>query len=128
MSGPAPSRLPLLLADSVTEAVAAEPGALLVTGSHGGASVVRYALAARPALVVFNDAGVGLDEAGIAALALLQAQGVAACAVAHSSARIGQARSSWETGVVSCANALARELGVVEGRGLREQLQRLMSA
>ena len=39
-----------------------------MSGSHGGISSAQYALAARPLIAVFNDAGVGKDEAGLAAL------------------------------------------------------------
>ena len=67
--------MPLVLLDSITEAGLQHRGAVLVSGSHAGASVVRYALAAQPLLVVFNDAGVGKDHAGIAALATLEAAG-----------------------------------------------------
>jgi len=117
-----PFGAPLLLVDSVTEAPGHAPGQVVVSGSHAGASVVRYALAAQARLTVFNDAGIGKDEAGVAALASLQAAGVAACAVAHSSARIGEARSTFEDGVLSRANALAQALGAVPGLRLRDWL------
>ena len=110
------------LFDSITEAVGGPPGQVVVSGSHGGVSAGRFALEARVALAVFNDAGVGLDDAGIAALPLLQAQGVAACTVAHSSARIGEAASTWATGVVSYANAAALALGIRVGARLRDSL------
>ncbi len=53
----------LVLLDSVTQVGPAHAGLLVVTGSHGGASVVRYARAVRAWLYVFNDAG-GTHEAG----------------------------------------------------------------
>jgi len=106
---------PLVLVDSITQAGHAAPGSVVVSGSHAGASVVSYALAARPLLAVFNDAGVGLDGAGIAALTVLQASGVAACAVAHDSARIGEARSTLHDGVIAHANDAARALGARPG-------------
>jgi uncharacterized protein YunC (DUF1805 family) len=77
------------------------------------------------ALVVFNDAGIGKDEAGIAALAMLQARGVPACAVAHTSARIGDALDTWQHGLISRVNAAAQALGLREGLGLRGALERL---
>jgi len=116
------SGVPLLLVDSITEAVGGAAGCVLVSGSHGGLSAGRFALQARPLLVVFNDAGIGKDEAGIAALGLLQQTGVAACAVAHDSARIGDARSTLEDGVISRANAAAQVLGARPGQVLREWL------
>lgn len=111
-----PAKAPKLrLVDSITELGPQDGGCLAVSGSHGGLSAGGYAMAVRPWLSVFNDAGVGKDDAGIAALAQMQAAGLAACTVAHTSACIGQARSTWETGVVSHANALAQALGCVPG-------------
>ena len=112
----------LVLLDSVTQVGLAHAGQLVVTGSHGGASVVRYARAVRAWLYVFNDAGVGKDGAGDAALDLLAADGIAAVTVAHTSARIGEALDSWEHGVVSRLNAIAAGLGLQAGTPLREQL------
>ena len=112
----------LLVVDSVTEALQHPPGAVLVTGSHGGVSAGRFALQARPLLAVFNDAGVGLDAAGIASLALLQGAAIAACTVRHDSARIGEARSTLADGIVSHANEAAAALGLRPGRRLAEVL------
>ncbi len=114
---------PLRVLDSITEAVGGAPGQVVVSGSHGGISAGRFAIEARVRLAVFNDAGVGLDGAGIAALPLLQAHGIAACTVAHTSARIGEARSTLATGVVSHANAAAQTLGLRVGMRLRDALQ-----
>jgi hypothetical protein len=114
---------PLVLLDSVTQVEPAHAGSLVVTGSHGGASVVAYARAVRGWLYVFNDAGVGKDNAGIAALDLLQADGIAAATVAHTSARIGEADDSWQHGVVSHLNAGAAAHGLRIGLSLREQLR-----
>lgn len=118
-----PSRLRVV--DSITELHAGDTGCVAVSGSHGGRSSARYALAARPRLSVFNDAGVGRDAAGIAALDLLQAQALAACTVAHSSARIGEAHSTLEHGVLSHVNATAHALGLRPGQPLRAALQHL---
>lgn len=108
----------LRVVDSITELRPDDTGCIAVSGSHGGMSSARYALAARPLLSVFNDAGVGRDNAGIAALGFLQMHGLAACAVAHHSARIGEAASTLDEGVVSHANATAAALGVQPGQPL----------
>jgi hypothetical protein len=115
----------LCLVDSITELGAADAGCVAVSGSHGGISSARYALAARPWLTVFNDAGVGKDAAGIAALDFLQQHGLAACTVAHSSACIGQAHSTLHDGIVSHTNALARALGVAVGQACAQAVERL---
>ena len=114
--------VPLRVLDSITEALPGDFGAVLVSGSHGGLSSARYALRARPRLAVFNDAGIGKDDAGIAALEFLQPHGIAACTVAHDSARIGQAASTLEDGVVSRCNEAAGLLGCTPGLRLHDWL------
>ncbi|WOP15951.1 hypothetical protein [Ottowia sp. SB7-C50] len=117
----------LRVVDSITELRPHDAGCIAVSGSHGGISSAQYALAARPLLAVFNDAGVGKDEAGLAALSFLQGHGIAACTVAHSSARIGEARSTLHDGVVSHCNALAQQLGCVAGQSCRALIESLHS-
>lgn len=114
--------LPVRIVDSVTELGGTDAGCLAVTGSHGGLSSARFACASRPLLAVFNDAGVGRDAAGVAGLALLQREGLAACTVGHASARIGDARSALADGIISHANPLAMALGVAAGQSCREAL------
>jgi hypothetical protein len=106
----------VVLLDSIAAVRATDAGAVLVTGSHGGLSTARYALSVPLAAVVFNDAGIGTDEAGIAGLALLDANPVPAVAVAHDSAPIGDAADTLESGVVSHANGPARQRGVAPGQ------------
>jgi hypothetical protein len=117
--------IPVRVVDSITELQPADAGCIALSGSHGGLSSARYALAARPLLAVFNDAGVGKDGAGIAGLAHLQDHGIAACTVSHTSARIGQASSTRADGVVSHANAAARALGLRTGLPLSPQIDTL---
>lgn len=117
----------LRIVDSITELGPQDAGCLAISGSHGGISSARFAAAARPLLSVFNDAGVGLDAAGIAGIDWLASQGLAACAVAHTSARIGVAQSTLDQGVVSHANAQARALGAHPGQACRELVRQLAS-
>jgi len=112
------------LLDSVTEGGEAQRGGVVITASHGGVSAARYALAYRPALAVFNDAGVGKDAAGIAGLALLEEAGIAAAAVAAASARIGEAEDTWRSGVIAHVNAPARALGLRPGEPLADAVRR----
>ena len=103
---------PLRIVDSITKQGARDQGCLAVRGSHGGLSSARYALAARPLLSVFNDAGGGKDGGGLAALDFLQSRGLAAFTVSHESARIGEAQSTIDHGIVTHLNGLALTLGV----------------
>jgi hypothetical protein len=120
---PMPKATTVVLLDSVTEVTAAHAGCVVVTGSHGGQSAGRYALAVRARLYVFNDAGVGKDEAGIAALAMLDDAGQSAVAVAHTSARIGEAADTWTGGVISRANTAAAAQGYRAGQSLRAAIE-----
>lgn len=117
----------LRLVDSITELKpgGVDAGCVAVSGSHGGISSAQYALAARPLIAVFNDAGVGKDAAGLAALPFLQHRGIAACTVAHDSARIGEARSTLQDGLISHCNALALALGASPGQACRALVAQL---
>ena len=115
----------VILIDSITQLAAGDEGAIVVSGSHGGASSGTFALELPLRLVFFNDAGIGKDEAGIAALAMLQARGVAAAALAHTSARIGDALDAWQHGTVSRVNDQAHALGLRPGQSVRDAAERL---
>ena len=116
----------LRVVDSITELSAQDAGCIAVSGSHGGTSSARYAVAARPLLSVFNNAGVGKDGAGVAALDLLQDVGLAACTVSHDSARIGDAHSTLNDGIIDRVNASAAALGVTVGCSCRQALAALL--
>lgn len=105
----------IVLAPTATRIPAPARGRVLVCGSHAGAYAGYLAARAGVRAVVLNDAGVGLDEAGIGALAHCQALGIAAAAVAHGSARIGDAENMLADGVISHRNAIAAALGVSAG-------------
>lgn len=95
------------LVDSISFVTDADAGHIVICASHGGASSGEYAGKYHLGLVVFNDAGVGKEEAGIEALRLLERKGVAACAVSHESARIGDVLDQWQNGIVSHVNRIA---------------------
>jgi hypothetical protein len=119
--------LPLRVVDSITELGPADAGCIAVSGSHGGISSARYAAAAAPLLSVFNDAGGGKDEAGLAALGWLAGKGLAACTVGHASARIGDARSTLADGIINHVNAPAAALGIAPGQPCRQAAERIQN-
>jgi len=118
----------VILMDSITKVTRDDVGAIVVSASHGGASSGEFALEVPLKLVFFNDAGVGKDNAGIVALDMLEAKHVAGGTVAHTSARIGDARDMWEEGVISHVNASARKLGLVPGASLKRALTALVKS
>lgn len=113
---------PVILSDTITKLTAEDAGAVIVSASHGGTSSAAFALEHPFSLVVFNDAGVGKDRAGIAALDRLEETGVAAATVGHDSARIGDALDMWENGIVSHVNARGGAMGLAPGLSLREAI------
>lgn len=117
--------LELLLLDDLDGYEGTEHDTVLVTGAHGGLLNARRILRRPPRLVIFHDAGRGKDDSGIAGLELLEGFNVAAAAVAHSSARIGDASDVLEHGVIAVANSHAGELGLEASAGLKESLQKL---
>ena len=106
--------------DSNSLAVMEDAGALVVSGSHGGLLGGDPASAIKPDVraAAFNDAGIGIDNAGISRLPALDRRHIAAVTVSAASARIGDARSSWETGVISACNQTALAAGAREGMRL----------
>ncbi len=117
----------VIVMDSITKVEPEDKGSIVVSASHGGASSGEFALEVPLKAAFFNDAGVGKDDAGIVALEMLQAHGVAAGTVAHTTARIGDSRDMWENGVISHVNAAARALGLTTGAKLRAALTELIS-
>ena len=117
----------VIVMDSITKVTAEDKGAIVVCASHGGSSSGEFALEVPLEVVIFNDAGVGKDNAGIAALDMLQKHGVAAAAVAHTSGRIGDSLDMWENGVLSHVNAAARAAGLAPGANVRATLTKLVS-
>jgi hypothetical protein len=101
-------------------ALPGDAGRLLVFGSHGalhgGRTETAIPVAARAA--AFHDAGARAED--LTRLPVLAARGIPAITVSTASARIGDARSMWETGVLSHANAPAAALGARAGQSLTE--------
>ncbi|MEM9060087.1 MAG: hypothetical protein AAGD13_06455 [Pseudomonadota bacterium] len=121
------SGLTILLVDSASLVAPEDRGRVIITGSHGGlvGGDPARALKADARLAVFNDAGIGKNKVGVSRLPALDARGIAGLTVAHDSARIGDAQSAFETGVISAANRTARGLGAREGNRLAAFLAEL---
>ena len=116
----------VILLDSISHADSGDAGHIVVSGSHGGASSGEFAVAQPLAAAFFNDAGVGKDNAGIAALGMLERKKIPAATVSHASARIGDAQDAWENGVLSHVNDRGRAAGLRVGDRLRDAVARLL--
>ena len=114
------SMQPVQVVDSITKLGPQFRGTVLVAGSHGGSYCGYLAALAGLRGVIFNDAGVGLDSAGIGVLDYLQRLGMAAATVAHTSARIGDGADMLARGRISHCNATAKAIGCAEDQPCRE--------
>ncbi|BCX17603.1 MAG: hypothetical protein KatS3mg117_1285 [Geminicoccaceae bacterium] len=105
-------------------------GRIVVTGSHGGLLGGRpeSAIGAPVFAALFNDAGIGIDEAGTTRLPALDERGIAAATVDAETARIGDARSTFAEGIVSRVNRCAAALGGRPGMPARELVALLVDA
>jgi uncharacterized protein YunC (DUF1805 family) len=108
--------------DSASLIGAEHIGSIVATGSHGGllGGKPETALKVDALAALFNDAGIGIDEAGVTRLPALDARGIAAATVSAASARIGDARSTYENGILTRVNSRAAALGIAPGMTARE--------
>ena len=114
--------------DSITDATEATSGAIVVCGSHGGLYPAAIASRAGAHAVIFNDAGIGLGQAGIAGVRALADQGMAAAAADCMSCEIGSAQSVLSEGVISYANRVAEDCGVFPRMAVAEAVDLLRLA
>jgi hypothetical protein len=119
----------IVTADSITRVTGAEAaGAVIVNASHGGVYAAYVAAKLGAAAAIFNDAGVGRDNAGIGGLDYLQSLGIPAATVGHRTARIGDGADMLARGVITHANALAQALGCRPGMACRDAAAALQQA
>lgn len=125
---PMSSGVQIYALDSASSITGEDAERIVVTGSHGGlpGAARTRAIKAKVRFAAFNDAGIGIDDAGIARLAALEDLGVAAVTVGCGSARIGDGLSTYETGIVSHLNDPARALGASRDAPLRDVIDRLL--
>src|SRR5260370_2364344 len=96
--------------------------AIVVTGSHGGLlggrpeTALQYDVRA----AFYNDAGIGIDEAGVSRLPALHRRGLAASTVGAGTPPLAHARPRYEDGILSRVNTSAAALGVAPGMTARE--------
>ncbi|MEL6961189.1 MAG: hypothetical protein AAFO01_00440 [Pseudomonadota bacterium] len=119
--------LSVVCMDSVSLVTADDIGQIVLTGSHGGLMGGRpeAALKIDVHAAFFNDAGVGLDEAGLRRLPALDQRDIAAATVDAMSARIGNGLSTYEEGRLSYVNTRARHLGLAPGMTAKDAVERL---
>jgi hypothetical protein len=121
----APGMHAVVVMDSIAYVDASDVGRTVVAGSHGGRSSGRFAVEYPLNMCFLNDAGVGKDGAGIAALTLFDALGRAGATYDSATARIGDATDAWEHGIVSYVSSRAALLGFRAGERIRDAVCRV---
>ena len=111
---------PPALLNSITDATTSARGRVVVSGSHGGLFPAAIASRAGVHAVIFNDAGIGFEQAGVAGVKALETSGMAAAAVDCQSAEIGAADDMLAHGVISYANQQAGGAGVMVGMAVQQ--------
>lgn len=111
-----------LVLDSVTHLTEAHRGKAVLCASHGGLYAGYHAAKMGVGAVILNDAGIGLDCAGIAGVKLLDDLGTPAAAMGNRSARIGDGADGFARGQLSYVNPTAEQLGLEIGQTCREAL------
>lgn len=113
----------VVLMDSISLIAPQDKGAIIICGSHGGLISGAFAALHPPHLVIFSDAGGGKAGAGRAALAMLDAKGIACATTSHDTARIGDAQDAWLSGVLSAVSNTARQKGLAVGQSVKEAVE-----
>jgi len=116
------------IAETITKISPTAAGKVIVSGSHGGKLPGGLAIRAGGRAVILNDAGRGLQNAGIGSLDLCQNFGMAAATVSNNSCRIGDADDMISRGIISHANQIALDVGVVIGQSCKLALDALTQA
>lgn len=119
----------IICLDSVTLVTAEDIGQIVLTGSHGGlmGGKPEGALKVDALAAFFNDAGIGIEEAGLARLHALEQRGIVGVTVAAMSARIGDGRSTYGDGIVSRVNTRAKSFGITPGMTAKDSVKRLQA-
>ena len=123
-----PGAVQVVLTDTITKLLDTHRGQVVVAGSHGAVYAGWCAAKGGARAVILNDAGVGLDGAGISSLASLDVIGLAAATADSQTCRISDASDMLACGVISHVNEAAVALGCAPGQMVRECAERMRSA
>lgn len=116
------------IVDTITKLDPSHVGQVVIAGSHGGLYAGYCAAKGHVLAVILNDAGVGLDQAGIGSLEYLDELAIAAATADHDSCRIGNGTDMAAHGVVSHVNRHAEALGCRPGDRVADCARKMLAA
>ncbi|WP_108666158.1 hypothetical protein [Euzebya rosea] len=100
---------------------------VLVTAGHTGRSGASFLLEFRPWGFICSDGGGGKNDSGTAGLAIVEEHGLAGASVSALTAAIGDARSSYDDGIIAACNEPARRRGVTVGMPAKQAAHLLLA-
>lgn len=119
----------IVLLDSLGDLQPDNTCPILVCASHCGdnGTFARKLKKGGVKAVFLNNAGIGKNQAGISGLSHYAARGILACAVDHFSAEIGVAADTWESGIISHTNTIAKEAGILPGDSVQNAVSKIIN-
>ncbi|HKK81811.1 MAG TPA: hypothetical protein VJ909_06160, partial [Prolixibacteraceae bacterium] len=119
----------VVLLDSLGDLESDNKSSILVCGSHcgGNSDLARQVKNCHVKAVFLNNAGVGKNQAGTRGLVHYEAEHILACAVDHDSAEIGVSRETWDSGIISHINSLAKAAGIKIGDPVKTAVAKIVN-
>ena len=116
----------IVLTDTISYLNESHRGSVVVGGSHCAETTYVFIKDLGIKGIFLNDAGKGKDNQGISGLPVYDRAGIAAGTVDSMTAIIGDARDTWESGLISAVNNLAATVGVKEGMRVQEAAKKVL--
>jgi len=117
----------IVVTDSIVFGTEEDKRNILVTAGHTGRSGARHIINVHPFGFICSDGGRGRNDSGMAGLSICNAEGIAGATVDAHKARMGDGMSTYEDGIISAANDLAKACGVKIGMTAREAALHLVN-
>lgn len=105
----------IICTDSIVFGLPEDQRNIIVSAGHNGVSSIDYVRTFNPFGYICSDGGRGRDNSGMAALPKAAELGIAGATVDGTKARMGDALSTWNDGIISACNSLAEACGVRVG-------------
>lgn len=118
----------IVIADSATSISEGNKSDIFICASHCGVNVGQYAAQANVKGLIGNDAGKGLEDAGVAGLKVIDGKGIPGAAVSAMSAEIGVGPTTYDSGIISSVNKAAQKIGVKPGMTAKEAAEVMLHA
>jgi hypothetical protein len=96
------------------------PNDVMCSGTNSSRVMSDAVLRLRAKGAIGNDAGIAMNNTAVEGVAILGERGIPAAAVASLSARLSEGLSTWNDGIISVVNPVARARGVAIGMAARE--------